>query len=575
MFKTINKINFLLTSRQRKGVLVLIFLLIIGMILEIFGLGILMPILSSIIDPNLSSSDTFLSSIKESYFVNFSNEKFTFILLLFLLIIYFVKTIYLVFLTFVQNKYLSNLTAFISNKLYFIYLSQPFDFHKSKNSSDLVKNIQLEITHLHSYLSAFIIAVTEAFILISIVVTLIYIEPLGAISIGCFFAGISFIFFQFTKIKLEIWGSLREKLDKEILKSSHSSFNGIKDIILLNRQNYFIEKYSFNNFKKAKLQSNQSTFNQLPRFFLEFFSVLGLLGFIAFMLLRGEDTSRLITLLGVFVAATFKMIPSLNRLISSAQHFKYFNSSLNLVYDELSNLKSDALKTNKDDFEFKNKIVFKNANYSYLNKHILVASNIEISKGSTIGIIGPSGSGKSTFVDILVGLNTLDSGKILVDNIDIQENLFGWKNCIGYVNQSVFLSDDTIRRNICFGLPDSQIDDTRIESVLKQVQLFDIVNKMEMGINSIVGERGTQLSGGQIQRLGLARALYSDPEVLILDEATSSLDNETESKIMESIYKLKGFKTIIIVAHRLSTLKMCDFIYEINNGNITLNDKLK
>ena len=575
MFKPINKINFLLTPRQRKGVLVLIFLLIIGMILEIFGLGILMPILSNIIDPNFSSSDTFLSSIKESYFVNFSNEKFTFILLLFLLIIYFVKTIYLVFLTFVQNKYLSNLTAFISNKLYFIYLSQPFDFHKSKNSSDLVKNIQLEITHLHSYLSAFIIAVTEAFILISIVVTLIYIEPLGAISIGCFFAVISFIFFQFTKIKLEIWGSLREKIDKEILKSSYSSFNGIKDIILLNRQNYFIEKYSSNNFKKAKLQSNQSTINQLPRFFLEFFSVLGLLGFIAFMLLRGEDTSRLITLLGVFVAATFKMIPSLNRLISSAQYFKYFNSSLNLVYDELSNLKSDALKTNKDDFEFKNKIVFKNANYSYLNKHILVASNIEISKGSTIGIIGPSGSGKSTFVDILVGLNTLDSGKLLVDNFDIQENLLEWRNCIGYVNQSVFLSDDSIRRNICFGLPESKIDDKRIEFVLKQVQLFDMVNNMEMGINSIVGERGIQLSGGQIQRIGLARALYSDPEVLILDEATSALDNDTESNIMESIYKLKRFKTIIIVAHRLSTLKMCDSIYEINNGNIILNDKLK
>jgi len=277
-------------------------------------------------------------------------------------------------------------------------------------------------------------------------------------------------------------------------------------------------------------------------------------------------------LLGVFVAAAFRMIPSINRILAALQNIKYYSSSIDVISKELFD--SPIIEKNKpSSFEFKNKITVDNLDFSYKKKKILEGINLDIQIGETIGIVGESGSGKSTLVDLLNGLLKPTKGTIKVDDKNIEEFITSWQLSIGYVGQEIFLIDDTIRANIAFGIEEEIIDHNKINQVLKASQLSKFISELENGVETMVGDRGIQLSGGQRQRIGIARALYHNPSVLIFDEATASLDDQTEKQVMKSIYNLKQNKTMIIIAHRISTLNQCDKIYEIQHGQIKLKEK--
>ena len=287
-----------------------------------------------------------------------------------------------------------------------------------------------------------------------------------------------------------------------------------------------------------------------------------------FFLIKGEDFATMISTLGLFVAATFRMIPSLNRMITSNQILKFTIFSINVIHKELK-LES-AHDTNPiQDFNFQNVIELKNIIFKYdKSNHVLNKVSLKINKGDTVGIIGESGSGKSTLVDLLMGLIEPSSGEILVDGIKNFQLTKSWKNKIGYVSQSIYLMDDSIKNNIGFGISEKLIDETRVNNLLRQVKLDNFIKTLDKGINTKVGERGVQLSGGQRQRIGIARALYHDPDIIILDEATSALDLETERDIMDTFRGLKGKRTIIMIAHRISTLKDSDFLFKIEKGEI-------
>ena len=409
----------------------------------------------------------------------------------------------------------------------------------------------------------------EGGFVLSILAALIYIEPLGAISIGIFYGVLSVIFLQFTKKKLKYWGKLRESLDGQVAKIALEGIGGIKDILILGKTNFFINEFSNKSYLKARLNANQGTISQIPRFYLELISIIGLVSFIILLLFQGKDTTSLITVLGVFVAATFRMIPSLNRIIASTQTMKYYISSLDVVYSEIKNYDEfKKIDKNHKIFSLQKSIEFKNISFCFNKENeVLKNINLVIKRGQSIGIMGESGSGKSTLVDLLLGLLKPTSGEILIDGISGLQTGQSWRNSIGYVSQSIFLTDDSVKNNIALGIPDHQIDNKRIIELLKQTKLDKLVNEMPFGINTLVGERGIQISGGQRQRIGLARALYNNPDILILDEATSALDSETEIEVMKSIYKLKKDKTIIMIAHRLSTLENCDFIFNIEKYN--------
>lgn len=569
MIDILKKINLLITRRQRIGLLILTFLLFVGMILEIFGLGVLIPLISSLIDPEFTLKNTsfeFLTDI----IPNVAYQSNVIFFLLMIVIVYLLKSIYLVFLTYKQDRYLNNLSAFISNNLFYSYMNQTYVFHLDNNVSSLSKNIQLEITYFYLYLKSLILIFIEVALMVSVLSFLIYLEPIGALSIGLFYGLLSVGFFQFTKGKLKKWGILRERVDNQLSKIVLEGIGGIKDLKILGRENYFLNQFNVKNFNRAKLNSNQETFSQIPRFYLELVSIIGLVCFIAILLLQGKDSKSLITVLGIFVAATFRLVPSINRVLGAVQSMKFYTPSVKLVYSELKNfVKHDQKLSTEKNIKFQKKIEFKNVTFSHKEKkNILRKINIQIPKNKIVGIIGESGSGKSTLMDLIMGLQIPNEGEILIDNksdIQISQN---WRNNIGYVSQSIYLVDSSIKSNIAFGIPEELIDLKRIKEIVKKVRLEKLILELEEGLDTNVGERGVQLSGGQRQRIGIARALYHNPDILIFDEATSALDTETEKEVMSSIYDLRKGKTIIIIAHRLSTLDKVDIIYKISNNKI-------
>jgi ABC-type multidrug transport system fused ATPase/permease subunit len=569
MISTLKKINFLITKRQRKGLVILTLLLFVGMVLEVFGLGILVPAISILLDPEMMEKTPLISSIR-NYFIEFSNQNFIFLFLGSIVVVYFVKALFIIFLAHKQNRFLTNITAYISNNLFSSYLSQPYNFHLNRNASELIKNLHLEIYYFYLFLLSLITILIEGGFVFSVLATLIYIEPFGAICIGIFYGLLSLFFLQFTKRKLKAWGNLRQDLDAQVSKIALEGLGGIKDLLILGGTTFFIDEYSKKNYLKARINANQGTVSQIPRFYLELISIVGLVSFIIIFLIQGKDTRSLITVLGVFVAATFRMIPSLNRIIAANQSLKYYLPSIDVVYKEINSYNQVKTDENSlENFKFLNEIQFKKVDFKFKNGiPVLKDVNIKISKGQTIGIIGESGSGKSTFVDLLIGLHEPTSGEIFIDGHKDFQLKQSWRNKIGYVSQSIYLTDDTIKNNIALGVSEDNINTVRINQLIKDVQLEEYIKTLELGFDTKVGERGVRLSGGQRQRIGIARALYNQPEILVLDEATSALDSETEKEVMESINNLKRDKTLIMIAHRMTTLSNCSEIYEVKNNSI-------
>ncbi len=570
MISTLKKLNFLLTKRQRTALMVLSLLLFLGMILEIFGLGVLIPGISILLDPLAFEKYPILSKLTLFFGLKTQNQFIVFSLVL-ILIIYFVKTVFLVILSYKQNSFLSRLSAYISNTLFELYMHQPYSFHTSVNSSILIRNLQTEVSYFSTFCQALLNLVIEGAMLIGIIITLIFIEPVGAISVGLFFGLSSYIFFFFSKKRMKRWGKMRQELDGYNSKLIIEGLGGIKNIKILGKESFFTSIFFRNNSVKANILGKNSTLNLLPRYYLEFLSVFGLLIFISVLLYLEKDLAGLVATLGVFVAATFRMMPSLNKLIAGSQSLKYYKSSLDVLYTEFDTLKSSKFKNQASiEFDFTKKIHFNSISFSYHNQQAKILNNISLSikPGEVIGLIGPSGSGKTTLIDLFLGFYSPSSGDINIGDYSIYNDINSWQKRIGYVSQNIFLLDSSIKSNIALGLKDTEIDSGKLENALKLAQLEAFVNNLPMGVDTRVGEMGVQLSGGQRQRIGIARALYNNPPIIVLDEATSALDTKTESGVMDSIKQLKGIKTIIIIAHRVSTLSICDQIYSLDKGLI-------
>lgn len=569
MLKEIKKVFYLFSRRQKKGFIILTFLVFVGMLLEIFGLGILIPAISILLDPDFIKSSNALSLIRD-LLSNLSDLEFLYLSLIFIIIVFFVKTIYLIFLTYTQNKFLNNTIVNITNNLFKYYLSQEYIFHVNNNSSQLIKNLHIVISQLNTYLISFISLITEGGFLIAIISTLIYIEPLGAITIGLTYGLLSFVFLNGTKKKLEKWSKLRLEADGKVFKIASEGFGAIKDLLILNKANYFQTQFNTTNNLKGILSTKQSTLSQVPRFYFEFISVLGLMSFIVILLLKGIELNVLIGTIGVFVAATFRVIPSLNRIVTALQNLKFYKNSLDIVFNEIkdfSHLKRKQVSEKIENFE--NCIELKDISFYYKKENKIFENiNLKIKKGESIGIIGESGSGKSTLVDLFIGLHKPTSGSIFIDKKEVKNNNYSLMNLVGYVSQTIYLTDDTIKNNIAFGVDEQNISEKKIYKIIKQVQLEKFINSLENGIETRTGERGVQLSGGQRQRIGIARALYFNPKILVFDESTSSLDDKTEKAIIKTIDSLKGKITIIMIAHRLSTLKSCDNLYELRSKHL-------
>lgn len=566
----IYKLNYILSNKQKVQLVVLGFLLIIGIFFEMLGLGVIVPSLGLMVNPDVSRDFPVLKPILQSLGNPSQNQMVLYGVVL-LVSVYTIKTIFLIYMSWKQSKFTSEMSVEISHKLFLGYMTQPYVFHLQKNSAELIRNIQNEVAQFSFISQSFIALAIEVSIILGVSMMLIMVEPIGALIIVLFLSIAIYGFYRLTKNRLLDWGIQRQEHATKSNQHLIQGLSGVKDIKILGREEYFVSQFDHHNFINAKIQIKSSTLGLVPRSYLEFLAVVGLAGLILIMLHQNKDFKVLIPTLGVFAASAFRMIPSANRIMTSLQGIRFSKPVIDLLYSEFKHIKDGVISNyhQLSDISFDEDIKLSNIYFKYpgSNTYSLENVSLSINKGESIGLIGHSGSGKSTLVDLMLGLLEQNDGKLLIDNVSKFE-IKAWQKKIGYVPQTIYLTDDTLINNIAFGIPQNEINLNRVQECIDASQLTQLVEEMEKGLNTYVGERGVRLSGGQKQRIGIARALYSNPEILIFDEATSALDNSTEIEVMKSIDGLKGQKTLILVAHRISTLKNCDKIFTLDKGKI-------
>lgn len=564
------KIYDLLTPAERRGVLALFALMIVGMILETLGVGLIVPAMTLMMQGDHGARYPVIASII-SFFGNPSQTELIAAAMLGLVGVYFIKNLFLGFLVWRQTNFSFDVQANLSHRLFTIYLRQPYTFHLQRNSAELVRNVAGEVFMFAGVITSALILVTEFMVLVSIVILLLLIEPLGALVVGAVLGGVALVYYQITRERISRWGVERQYHDGLRLQHLHQGLGGAKDVKLLGRESDFLTQFHSHNIKSTRVGKLQATLQSFPRLMLELLAVTGLAILALSMLGQGKDMTSIIPTLGLFAAAAFRIMPSINRLLGSGQALRYNLPVVNTVFEEF---KLDApgpdVRQAGSLKIFEHELRLTDVSYHYPTMKIAALDGVclAIRKGQSVGLIGSTGSGKSTLVDVILGLLTPSEGLVEVDGHDIQQGMRQWQDQIGYVSQSIYLTDDTIRRNVAFGLSSEQVDDLAVQRAIKAAQLEEFVSSLPEGLETVVGERGIRLSGGQRQRIGIARALYHDPPVLVLDEATSSLDGLTEQGVMAAVTALKGSKTIIIVAHRLSTVENCDCIFRLERGRI-------
>ena len=563
------KVFFLISKKKKKELILLSLLLFVGIIFEMGSLGILFPVFELLLNNQIFDKYPFLNDIY-IFFGNPTQSQIVIFVMISLLITFLLKNIFLLFLTWKQSKFAIELSEELNNKLFKGYLNQTYSFHIKRNSGELISNIQNEIQQFSSFIQSLIFMSLEIAVLTGVVITLFLIEPLGALFISLIMAFSAFILHYLTKKKIINWGKKRQLADLNINKNLIQSFSGIKDLILNSAEFFFQDKYKKELRDRSKVYIKQLTLMQFPKLYIEFLAIFCMSSLIILMVLINRPLESFLPTVGIFLAAAFRALPSVNKILGSLQNIKFTKTVIDLLIKEFSIIDNNIKPKFIEKIDFKNEIIVKNVNFYYEDSDLITLENINFSikKGDSVGITGPSGSGKSTLVDIILGLLHPSEGNIFVDNIDTFLNLKKWQSIIGYVPQSIYLTDDSLINNIAFGLSKEEIDNKKIEEAIIKAQLSKFIESLPERLNTNVGENGVKLSGGQRQRIGIARALYNNPEILIFDEATSSLDENTESEVMKSVDFLKGKITMILIAHRLSTLKNCDRIIQLNEGKI-------
>jgi len=560
----------LLTPNERKGALVLLSFMVVGMALETLGIGLLIPVIALMMQRDLSARYHGLQPLLE-FLGNPTQAQLIIGTMLGLVGIYLVKNLFLAFLAWRHTRFAFGIQVELSQRLFTIYLRQPYTFHLQRNSAQLMRNLTGEVNMFTGAITGLVTIISEGLVLIGIATLLMLVEPFGALISVLVLGSAAWGFQRSTRSRLVRWGKVRQHHEGLRIQHLQQGLGGAKDVKLLGREGDFLAQYHLHHAQSARVGELQSTLQQLPRLWLELLAVGGLALLVFVMLGRGVELTSIVPTLGLFAAAAFRLMPSVSRVLASVQAVRYAMPVINTLHEELKLAAPEpAIRTTDQGRRFYREIRLTDVAYSYpgADTPALHGLTLAIKKGESVGFIGSSGSGKSTLVDVILGLLPPSNGSVLVDGQDIQEQLRTWQDQIGYVPQSIYLTDDTLRRNVAFGIPDEHIDDAAVQRAIRDAQLEEFVGGLPNGVESIVGERGIRLSGGQRQRIGIARALYHDPSVLVMDEATSALDATTESGVMEAVTALRGSKTILIVAHRLTTVGQCDRIYRLESGTV-------
>lgn len=571
------KLNYILDKKQKINIVVLAVMIFIGGILETLSISAMLPVVWVIIDAESVQQNKYCQWIMELLHIQ-NMQGFIIMLLVALMIMYILKNAYLLLLTSEQNRFISvNRNRLISQVLR-EFLNRPYEFYLDADIPTVFRLTDSDIPNVFGILMAIISLASEVVVFVLICGVLI-VTDWKLVLVLIFISGIvTLVLFKVLKPKLNSLGMTNQAIQSRIAKWRIQAIYGIKDVKVLHRESFFADNYESNGKIGAKLNQKYAIINALPRILIETIFMVSILGYLVVCVALGDDMTQMLPTLTAFGLAAVRLLPCVNRINTYLTDISYFRPCLDYVYENM-NINEISKKTNQTllpvdetkTMKLRNRIELKDIVYAYPNTDTLIFNHadMEIPYGKSIGIMGPSGAGKSTIVDILLGLLKVHEGQILCDGDNVFENYPAWLAQIGYIPQSIYLVDEPIRNNIAFGIADDEIDDNRIWQVLEEAQLKEFIQTLPEGLDTTIGDRGVRLSGGQRQRLGIARALYHNPEILVFDEATSALDNETEAAVMEAINSFHGKKTMVIIAHRLNTIEKCDMIYKVEGGKIT------
>ena len=574
----IKKINYILTTKQKISLIGLAVLLFVGGLFDLMGVSLILPIVNIVMDPELINTNTWAIRIKGLLNIN-SDRTFIIFLIMTMIVVYILKNVYTITMYNVMYRMIWKYKEKLSIRLLECYMYQDYTFHLNRNVSCIQRSILTDVGQFFGFITDALNIFNQFIVCILLAVYLMVVDWLTTIGVLFLLGGAIILLYKKQGSIQEKRGRINREANAEMNKWILQSFNGIKEIKVLGREEFFLERceYEYNKGMEANLKSNLASI--MPKPMMEMLCVSGLLLIILFRLLMGGEISGFVSLLAVFAVAAFRMLPCFNSMSAYMATMMFEKDSVEAVYNDIKEMETfekdkEQILVPKEKLKFEYEININHITYTYPNtqRKILKDVNLTIKKNQSVGFIGASGAGKSTLIDIILGVLPLKEGSIEVDGINICENMRGWHDMIGYIPQSIYLMDDTIRNNVAFGIDENDILDSQIWKALEEAQIAQFIRELPGGLDAEIGDRGVKISGGQRQRIGIARALYHNPEVLVFDEATSALDNETEAALMEAIEGLKGKRTMLIIAHRLQTIQNCDVVYEVKDGRVEKRD---
>lgn len=572
----IKKVNYILDREQKTKLIFLLIIIFVGAFVELLGVSSIMPLINVAMDSDAVEHTWYLIRIREIF--GFTETKQIVIFLaLFLMVIYIIKNVYITFQYNTQYRFIFNNQRRLAVKMMNAYMHQNYLFHVSRNVAELQRNVTEDVNGFYTVVLNVLQLIAEAIVCVVLVIFLMSTDIMTTIVVATLIFIFAIFFGIVFKKVLVKKGQESRQISIRLTKWVLQSFSGIKEIKVMNKESFFLNNYDKTYKRFTVLQRKQTMLSFISRPTMETMCICGLLlTLVVKMIWFDEDISNFVPSLSVFAIAAFRMLPSFNRISGYMSTIMFSRTAVDVLYSdliEINNLTTERMENKEGELQLvtlSKGIDIKDISFRYPNvdKWVLEDVSMHINPNTSIALIGASGAGKSTLADIILGVLEPQKGTVEVDSVNIMENLTSWHQRIGYIPQTIYLMDDTIRANIAFGIEVDNICEDALWEAIKGAQLEQFVKNLPEGLDTIIGDRGVKLSGGQRQRIGIARALYTKPSILILDEATSALDNGTEKEVMQAIDGLRGTRTLIIIAHRLTTIKNCDVIYEIKDAGI-------
>lgn len=577
----LHKVGYLFDKKQKRQLVGLGLLIFIGGSLETLGVSMLLPVVQVIMDPEAIMDNQLVAKVVDILHIQ-TDKELIIVMLGSLIALYVIKNAYLLFQIYVQNTFVTRNRNRMISRVMREFLNRPYEEYLGADIPTVFRLTDSDIPNAFQLVLVMIQMVTEIVVSVSLCIMLVIVSPAMSLFIVVIFLGMTLVITKILKPRLNKIGHKNQNIQSRIAKWRIQSIYGLKDVKVLHREEFFVRNYYESGAVGANVARNYAVFNNMPRLMIETVFMAAMLLFIMLYMLNGGDIAVLAPQLTAFAVAAIRVMPGTNRINTYLSEIAYSQPCLDYLYENLNeSMKMDvngsvtgltgAKQPELPKLELQDKIVLDHITYAYPNtvKNIFTDAHMEVKKGQSVGIMGPSGAGKSTIVDILLGLLHVQEGTITCDGMSIFDNYPAWLAKIGYIPQSIYLIDESIRDNIAFGIDADRIDDARIWEVLEEAQLKEFVEELPEGLDTTIGDRGVRISGGQRQRLGIARALYHNPEILVFDEATSALDTDTEKAVMDAINSFHGRKTMVIIAHRLNTIAQCDVIYKVEDEKIT------